>query len=88
MNTEIREFIISEVRNMCAKRNMTLPEEIGDSYSLLTDANLDSVDFFDLLVALETKFGVFCDFGDTDPEVFYTVGGLTECMDRTLKNKR
>lgn len=86
MKDKIRSFIITNLSELATKRNLSLPPQISDTYSLFEDAGYDSMDFYTLLVALENEFGVFCDFGDVEPEVFYTIGGLTDCMLNTLKN--
>ena len=58
---------------------------VDDSASLLEEANLDSLDVVELLVAIEEEFSISIDFVMVDPASLTSISGLTHHLS-TLMN--
>ena len=59
-----------------------LPEISGDT-RLFEDLNLDSTSVIELLIAVEDETGMEVDVDALDPDVFLTVGSLTDFVATT-----
>jgi D-alanine--poly(phosphoribitol) ligase subunit 2 len=75
----VREFVIAKIQAAAAGKQRTV-EELGDDFSLTESGLFDSVGFVELLLALETEFGIEVDFEALDPEEFMTLGGIVQSV--------
>ncbi|HYS37446.1 MAG TPA: phosphopantetheine-binding protein [Pseudonocardiaceae bacterium] len=53
-------------------------DELTDETRLFEDLNLDSTSVIELLITIEEAIGLTVDVDELDPEVFTTVGSLTD----------
>jgi len=58
------------------------PESIGDGDNLMEVHNVDSVNLFEIVVALEDDYGISFEDEDFDVETFSTVGSIAELVKR------
>lgn len=77
---EIRDV----VHRLVSERVDEVP--VDDSASLLEEANLDSLDVVELLVAIEEEFSISIDFVMVDPASLTSISGLTHHLS-TLMNE-
>ncbi len=77
---EIFVFIKQRVESKANKFQIVLEEDINETFSITGSGLFDSMDFMNLIVEVEEKFGVEVDFSEFEPEVFTTVGGFIKCV--------
>lgn len=58
------------------------PGSIGDGDNLMEVHNVDSVNLFEIVVALEDDYGISFEDEDFDVETFSTVGSIAELVKR------
>jgi acyl carrier protein len=75
---KVRKYIVNYVNNL--KPQVYSLEEQTEC-NLVDDGYLDSLDFINLIGAIEIEFSVEIDLGDYDPEVFTTLSGLVEAVE-------
>ncbi|MFU8806565.1 MAG: acyl carrier protein [Bradymonadaceae bacterium] len=90
MNTN-RNAIIGLVTDMVKERMAYLGriiEGLDEKTNLLEAGILDSLEFLDLIAALEERMEVELDLLDADPQAFTTVAGLAAEFMAALGNNR
>jgi acyl carrier protein len=70
---EVRDFIVKAV-GAAAQGNA------ANDLHLLNTGVIDSVEFVNLIAAIEDRFALEVDLGASDPDEFLTVGGLARCV--------
>ncbi len=78
--TEIRNTVFEELRNIAPEAEPEMLDEAADMREAL---DLDSIDFLNLIIALNTRLGVA--IADRDYDQLYTLGGLLEYLQRRLR---
>lgn len=82
-HVEVREEILGRVRSMLVEHlKVSLPAEQIDLDAPLfgTGIGLDSIDAVELVVALESEFGLVLQEGEAGPWAFRTVHALVELV--------
>jgi acyl carrier protein len=77
---EIIHFLFEKIRQKANKLDFTLDDEVNETFNITGSGLFDSMDFMNLIVEVEDKFGVDVDFSDYEPQVFTTVGGFVRCI--------
>ncbi len=76
---EIVLFIKDKIQRKAKQFEIEIAEEVNESFSITGSGLFDSMDFMNLIVEVEEKFGVEVDFSEYEPEVFTTIGGFVNC---------
>jgi len=58
------------------------PDSIGDADNLMEVHNVDSVNLFEIVVALEDDYDISFEDEDFDVETFSTVGSIADLVER------
>ena len=75
MQTDMSQRIRAIVTGFLAERDGA-PPELGEDDNLLEQGLVDSNEFFDLILTVETAFGRTMDFTDADPADLVSIAGL------------
>lgn len=73
--SQIFSLVVGLVEERMARRGLE-PRSVDERTNLLEEGIIDSLEFLDLLAALEERSGVELDLLDADPASFMTIGGL------------
>jgi len=73
---ETREFLAKYLAQRLAAQGRDLPGELSDDSDLLLLGLVDSLDFLELMAALQDFCGREIDFAELDPEQMTVVGPL------------
>ncbi len=78
--TEIRNTVFEELRNIAPEAE---PETLDEAADMREALDLDSIDFLNLIIALNKRLGVA--IADRDYDQLYNLGGLLEYLQRRLR---
>ena len=77
-----KEDILSFIIGYETKQKPHLPALTAETEcNLIGDGYLDSLDFINLIGAIEVEFDIEIDLGDFDPETFTTLHGLVDAVE-------
>jgi acyl carrier protein len=79
-NNEIILFLIEKMHQKAKKLEVIFEDEVDDSFNITGSGLFDSMDFMNLIIEVEEKFGVEVDFTNELPEVFTTINGFVKCI--------
>jgi len=77
--SEVRVFVVEQLREIARGKGMTLPE-LSDDVDLLDAGLIDSMGFVELIAAVESRFGCQVDFANLCAEEFTTLGGFVAAV--------
>jgi acyl carrier protein len=80
----IREFIGDYLRHEFVGQGKAPPAVMTDDHDLLSSGVFDSMDFLNLMLALEAHFGQRIDFEGIDPEQMTMVGPFCRFVSQQL----
>ncbi len=75
-STEIRGFLAKHLADKLRAQGRDLPGELSDDSDILLLGLVDSLDFLELMAALQDYCGREIDFAELDPEQMTVVGPL------------
>jgi acyl carrier protein len=78
-----RDVILHHVEEQLAAKGLT-PSDVPPSFDLLLEGVIDSFGVVELVLLLETRFGVEFDFDELEPDDITKVGPLTEYVERKV----
>jgi acyl carrier protein len=81
----VRAFVIEWLDELARGRGTRLPA-LSNETDLLGTGIIDSMDFVDLITAVEERFSCEVNFGTMDVKVFTTVGGLVTAASTEMLN--
>lgn len=73
--SQLFSLVVGLVEERMARRGLE-PRSVDERTNLIEEGIIDSLEFLDLLAALEERAGVELDLLDSDPAMFTTIGGL------------
>jgi acyl carrier protein len=78
---QVRDFVTGRLAKKMAKLGIT-PD---DTLSLTESGLIDSFGLLEMVMAVQTAFGVSVDVSDVDPERVTTLGGFSEIIASTAQ---
>lgn len=84
-NTEVRYFILEYLKDKDRTGKFN-PDNTKDDYDLIRSGHLSSLDYVELISALEEEFKIEIDIGDEDPGEFVKLSGLVSLVKKCKRN--
>jgi acyl carrier protein len=81
----VREFVGNYLKHEFVGQGKPLPTEMSDDHDLMTSGVVDSMDFLNLMLALEAHFGQHIDFEGIDPENMTVIGPFCRFVSEQLR---
>ena len=78
----VRRFILSRYSEAFEARNL-LPDDVPDSFDLLSERIIDSLGLLELVGAIEDEFTIDLDLQDLDPEHMTVIGPLSRYIEKS-----
>jgi len=82
VNIRARQFIVQWITSLDSKQKLNTDVDSN----LVEEGYLDSLNFINLIAALESEFSIELDLADMDPDEFTRLSGLAKAVVRGKKN--